>query len=112
MVVMDTDAGTVMATVNIGRGSDGCGFDPAKGLAYSSNGGSGTVTVIGEPEPGKFQVVATVPTQATAQDDDRQPEDPSPLPLGSHTGSRTRGDREERRPKGQCPGLVRDHRGG
>ena len=36
MVVMDADKGTVIATVDIGRGSDGCGFDPAKGLAYSS----------------------------------------------------------------------------
>ena len=67
MVVMDADKGTVIATVDIGRGSDGCGFDPAKGLAYSANGGDGTVTVIGEPEPGKFKVVATIPTQATAR---------------------------------------------
>ncbi len=67
MVVMDADKGTVIATVDIGRGSDGCGFDPAKGLAYSSGGGDGTVTMIGEPEPGKFKVVATVPTQTTAR---------------------------------------------
>ncbi len=67
MVVMNADNGTVIATVDIGRGSDGCGFDTAKGLAYSSNGGDGTVTVIGEPEPGKFKVVATVPTQASAR---------------------------------------------
>ena len=67
MVVMDADKGTVIATVDIGRGSDGCGFDPAKGLAYSANGGDGTVTVIGEPEPGRFKVVATIPTQASAR---------------------------------------------
>ena len=67
MVVMDADKGTVLATVAIGRGSDGCGFDPAKGLAYSANGGDGTVTVIGEPEPGKFKVVATIQTQPTAR---------------------------------------------
>ncbi len=67
MVVMDADKGTVIALVDIGRGSDGCGFDPTKGLAYSSNGGDGTVTMIGEAEPGKFKVVATVPTQATAR---------------------------------------------
>jgi hypothetical protein len=57
----------VLATVDIGRGSDGCGFDAARGLAYSANGGDGTVTVIGEPEPGKFKVVATMPTQPTAR---------------------------------------------
>jgi DNA-binding beta-propeller fold protein YncE len=67
MVVMDADKGTVIATVDIGRGSDGCGFDPAKGLAYSSNGGDGTVTVIGEAGPGKFQVVSTIPTQVSAR---------------------------------------------
>jgi DNA-binding beta-propeller fold protein YncE len=67
MVVMNADNGTVIATVVIGRGSDGCGFDPAKGLAYSSNGGDGTVSVIGGTEPGKFQVVSTIPTQATAR---------------------------------------------
>jgi DNA-binding beta-propeller fold protein YncE len=67
MVVMDADKGTVIATVDIGRGSDGCGFDPAKGLAYSSNGGDGTLTAIGEAEPGKFKVVASIPTQATAR---------------------------------------------
>jgi DNA-binding beta-propeller fold protein YncE len=67
MVVMDADKGTVLATVDIGRGSDGCGFDPVKGLAYSSNGGDGTVTAIGEDGSGKFKVVATIPTQATAR---------------------------------------------
>ena len=67
MVVMDADDGTVIATIDIGRGSDGCGFDPSTGLAYSANGGDGTVTVIGEGEPGKFKVVATVPTQVSAR---------------------------------------------
>ncbi len=67
MVVMDADKGAVIASVEIGRGSDGCVFDPAKGLAYSSNGGDGTLTVVGEGEPGRYQVVATVATQATAR---------------------------------------------
>jgi hypothetical protein len=67
MVVMDADKGTVITTVDIGRGSDGCAFDPPKGLAYSSNGGDGTITVVGEAEPGKFKVVSTIPTQATAR---------------------------------------------
>ncbi len=67
MVVMDADKGTVMATVDIGRGSDGCGFDPSTGFAYSANGGDGTVTVIGEGDPGQFKVVATVATQASAR---------------------------------------------
>jgi DNA-binding beta-propeller fold protein YncE len=67
MVVMDADKGSVIATLDIGRGSDGCAFDPAKGLAYSSNGGDGTMTIVGEEAPGKFKVVSTVPTQASAR---------------------------------------------
>jgi DNA-binding beta-propeller fold protein YncE len=67
MVVMDADKGTVIGTVDIGRGSDGCAFDSSKGLAYSSNGGDGTVTVIGEAEPGKFKVVSTIRTQTSAR---------------------------------------------
>jgi DNA-binding beta-propeller fold protein YncE len=67
MVVMDADKGAVIGTVDIGRGSDGCAFDPEKGLAYSSNGGDGTVTVIGEAEPGKFKVVSTIRTQPGAR---------------------------------------------
>ncbi len=67
MVVMDADKGTVLGSVDIGRGADGCAFDPSKGLAYSSNGGDGTVTAVGEGEPGQFKVVSTIPTQATAR---------------------------------------------
>ena len=101
MVVMDADKGTVIATVDIGRGSDGCGFDPTKGLAYSSNGGDGTVTIIGEPEPGKFKVVATVPTQATARTMTIDPKThrlylsaatPVPAPAGAQTKGGRRGN--------------------
>jgi DNA-binding beta-propeller fold protein YncE len=60
MVVMDADKGAVIGTVDIGLGSDGCAFDPVNKLAYSSNGGDGTVTVIGEAAPDKFKVVSTI----------------------------------------------------
>ena len=61
---MDADKGTVLGAAEIGRGADGCMFDSGKRVAYSSNGGDGTVTVVGETEPGKFAAVATIPTQA------------------------------------------------
>ena len=67
MVVMDADKGAVIASLDIGRGSDGCMFDASKGLAYSSNGGDGTLTVVGESRPGQFMVVSTIPTQASAR---------------------------------------------
>jgi DNA-binding beta-propeller fold protein YncE len=61
MAVTDADSGKVVATVPIGAGTDGAGFDPGSGLAFSSNGGDGTLTVVGEVK-GKYEVVETVPT--------------------------------------------------
>jgi hypothetical protein len=107
MVVMDADKGTVLSAVDIGRGADGCAFDPSKGLAYSSNGGDGTVTAVGEGEPGKFKVVATIPTQATARTMALDPKahrlylsaaTPAPAPAG--TQPQTKGRR------GNVPGSF------
>jgi DNA-binding beta-propeller fold protein YncE len=67
MVVLDADNGKVLARLPIGRGSDGCVFDPERGLAFSSNGGDGTLTVVKEEKPGQFGVVATIPTQQGAR---------------------------------------------
>ncbi len=67
MVVLDADSGKVLARLPIGRGSDGCVFDPERGIAYSSNGGDGTLTAVREEAPGRFAVAATIPTQASAR---------------------------------------------
>jgi DNA-binding beta-propeller fold protein YncE len=67
MVVLDADNGKVLARLPIGRGSDGCVFDPERELAYSSNGGDGSLTVVKEEKPGEFGVVATIPTQQGAR---------------------------------------------
>jgi len=67
MIVVDADSGRVIATVDIGRGTDGCAFDPETGLAFSSNGGDGTVSVVREQGAGKFGVAATIPTQSGAR---------------------------------------------
>jgi DNA-binding beta-propeller fold protein YncE len=62
MVVSDPDTGKVIATPAIGAGSDGAGFDPGLGLAFSSNGGDGTLTVVRQTG-GKYEVMENVPTQ-------------------------------------------------
>ncbi len=67
MIVMDADSGRVVASPTIGRGPDACVFDPKTGLAFSSNGRDGTLTVIREDGPDHFSEVATVPTQAGAR---------------------------------------------
>jgi len=65
MIVLDVETGNVIATVPIGEGVDANAFDPETGLAFSSNG-DGTLTVVRESSPGKFET-ETVPTQRGAR---------------------------------------------
>jgi hypothetical protein len=46
---------------------DGTRYDPATRLAFSSNGGDGTLTVVREVTPAKFEVIDTVQTQKGAR---------------------------------------------
>jgi YVTN family beta-propeller protein len=65
MTVLDVVGGTVIATIPIGEGVDANAFDPETGFAFSSNG-DGTLTVVRESSPGKFDA-ETVPTQRGAR---------------------------------------------
>ncbi len=67
MVISDYTTGKVIATAEIGKGPDGAGFDPQAGLAFSSNGQDGTLTVVKEETPGQFKVVETVSTAPMAR---------------------------------------------
>jgi DNA-binding beta-propeller fold protein YncE len=66
MTVVDADTGAVIATVPIGQGVDGNGFDSGRQLAFSSNG-EGTLTVVRELSPSRFEVAETVPTEPGAR---------------------------------------------
>jgi hypothetical protein len=61
MAISDYRAGKVVATVPIGGGVDGAGFDPASGDAFASNA-DGTLTVIHQDSPDQYHVAETVPT--------------------------------------------------
>ena len=65
MAVLDVDSGKVIATVPIGAGVDANAYDGETGLAFSSNG-VGTLTVVRESPPGKFET-ETIPTQRGAR---------------------------------------------
>lgn len=67
VAVVDSGSGKVVTTVPIGPGVDANAFDPETGLAFSSNGGDGTVTVIHEDSPDKFTVVENVATRKGAR---------------------------------------------
>jgi DNA-binding beta-propeller fold protein YncE len=62
MAILDYENGKLLDSVSIGEGSNGCAFDPKLGVAISSNGDDGTVTVVAETSPGKFAAVQTIKT--------------------------------------------------
>lgn len=61
MAVSDYLAGKVVATVPIGTGVDGAGYDAASGDAFASNA-NGTLTVIHQDTPDQYHVVGDVQT--------------------------------------------------
>jgi len=61
MAISDYQAGKVVATVPIGGGVDGAGYDPASGNAFASNA-DGTLTVIHQDSPDEYRVIQTVAT--------------------------------------------------
>jgi YVTN family beta-propeller protein len=66
MAVVDYDSGKVLGLAAIGDSPDAAGFDPKHGLAFSSNGGDGTLTVVNSEKPG-FPVLQTVTTEKGAR---------------------------------------------
>jgi DNA-binding beta-propeller fold protein YncE len=61
MAVSDYQAGKVVATAPIGKGVDGGGYDPQTGSVFAANA-DGTLTVIHQESPDKYDVVQTIPT--------------------------------------------------
>jgi DNA-binding beta-propeller fold protein YncE len=61
MAVVDYESGKVLALATIGKSPDAAGFDPKHELAFSSNGGDATLTVVDAGKAG-FPVLQTVKT--------------------------------------------------
>jgi YVTN family beta-propeller protein len=62
MVMMDSTSGKVVYSVPVGEGVDATSFDPQTKLAFTSNGGAGTVTVAKEDSASLLKVVQTIKT--------------------------------------------------
>ena len=101
LVIADADSGKVVQTLEIGPGPDGCVFDAETGLIFSSSGGDGTLTIVREQSPGRYEVARTIKTQVERQDDRDGPQDAPPLPVGRDprpSPHRQRDPEEEGRP--------------
>lgn len=67
LAVIDADTGATVATVAIGKGSDGVAFDAKRKLILSSNGTDGTLSVIHAKDAKTYLPLATVKTTVTAR---------------------------------------------
>jgi DNA-binding beta-propeller fold protein YncE len=65
-VILNADDGKIITTLPIGNGTDGGGFNPATGEAFSSQR-DGTLTIIKENGPTSFEVEQTVQTKQGAK---------------------------------------------
>ena len=66
MAVIDIPSLKVVATPAIGSGPDGAGYDAGLGLAFSSNGADGTLSIVKQVN-GKWDTVDNVPTERGAR---------------------------------------------
>ena len=67
MAIVNADTGKIVATPKTGEGADAAAFDPATNFVFSSNGESGTLTIIHEDGPDKYSVVENVATRKSAR---------------------------------------------
>lgn len=67
MAVTDAASGRHVASVPIGDGPDAAGIDPASGTIFSSNGKSGTLTIVHEDDADHYSVSATLATEKNAR---------------------------------------------
>jgi hypothetical protein len=65
-VVLSAEDGKILATLPIGNGTDGGGFNPNTMEAFSSQR-DGTLTIIKETSPASFEVEQTVQTKPRAK---------------------------------------------
>ena len=66
MAVSDYQAGKIVATVPIGSGVDGAGYDASSGDAFASNA-DGTLTVVHQDGPDQYHVAETVQTSPASR---------------------------------------------
>lgn len=66
LTVVNAKSGAVVTTLPIGVGTDGAAFDPVRKLIFSSNF-DGTVSVIREVNPDKYQPLDSIKTQITGK---------------------------------------------
>jgi YVTN family beta-propeller protein len=107
MAVVDTESGKVVATPAIGEGPDAAGFSPGGQFAFSSNGQSGTLTVVHEDDADHFSVAQDVATRRGARTMTVDPDGSHVYLVTAEFGPRPAATTENPRPRPTIvPGSV------
>jgi DNA-binding beta-propeller fold protein YncE len=97
MAVSDYQAGKVVATLPIGAGVDGAGYDAASGDAFASNA-DGTLTVIHQDGPDQYRVTETVATPQSSRNMGLDPTNHRLFVVSAKFGPAPEGSGRGRRP--------------
>jgi YVTN family beta-propeller protein len=66
LTVVNAESGAVVATLPIGKGTDGAAFDPKRKLVFSSNY-DGTLSVVRQESPQKYVSLGSISTAVTGK---------------------------------------------
>jgi YVTN family beta-propeller protein len=99
MIIVNADNGKIVTKLPIGKRVDAVVFDPDKNLAISSNG-EGTMTVVHETSPDKFEVRETVKTQPGAKTEALDPDSHCIYLITSDFGPVPEATKEHPHPRG------------
>lgn len=67
MTITDSETGKQIAKASIDEGPDAAGFDARNQVAFSSNGGTGTLSIVSTKAGDNFKTIQTLPTQKGAR---------------------------------------------
>lgn len=103
MAVVDTESGKQLASPSIGDGPDAAGYNAKAQLAFSSNGGDGTFSVVDAAHG--FQTIETLPTQKGARTMAYDPETDRAYMATAQFGPRPEATASNPRPR---PSIIPD----
>lgn len=67
LIVIDATNGNIIDKITIGDGCDGVAFDAATKNIYTANGADGTLSVVHETSPSKFELIENIATKKSAR---------------------------------------------
>ena len=103
MAVVDADSGKVVASPATGDGPDAARFSPADQVAFSPNGGSGTLSIVHEDSPDKYTVAQTLATKRGARTMAMDPDGSHVYLITAEFGPRPAATQDNPRPR---PAMV------